>query len=778
MILRAAVVAVALITACLFDANRAAAEQLFSLRNGMILRGSVAEIATLKDGFGAASAGETHVRPIWLIDDGLRRIYIHGKGMAEGAPANVADLEQPIEIWQPTPLDGQAVSKLGSVLGLTRFNSVGRRRLTLRTSEGPKVVYQGISELNSRYARVRALKDKPSLNWDMRVATRSLDSATLKAIFAHKFDQKDLDGRLQAVRFFISAERYEDARELLEAVIKDFPGEVELKPQLAALTERQATQLLEEAETRAEAGQRRLAREMLSQFPIQAVGRLTGLKVQDAMAKLNKSRDQSAALVTQLRQQVGQLDAGRAAALAPILDEIASGLSETTLPRLSDYNRLGASDNVPLDNRISLAVTGWLLGSGDQNLVVAISLIKVRDLVAEYLGTSDPLRREEILRELSTLEGAEAQYVDRILPRLVPPLPFPEGSESEQIPGMHDVQVGDQRYVIQLPPEYDPLREYPCILALHETRAAPETQIDWWAGSNFSAKLNSRVGHASRYGFIVVAPQWARPTQRKYEYTPREHQRVLTCLRDAMRRSSIDADRIFLAGHGEGGTAAWDISLAHPDLWAGMISLSGSPAINRFVPHYEPNSRYVSMYLVMGDRDANRVGGTLINDYMTFKHDAMVVMYRGRGREYFYDETPSLFEWMRQSPQTRRESPREIETVTMRNGDQFFWWLELANLKQDVAVDPILWDAKRIRAQKVSGRILEDNQIRVSGPADRFRVMLRPQPGIDMNERVTVRFGQRGRKMAEFDGQLKVMLEDARRRADRKRPFWMEIAIP
>ena len=34
---------------------------------------------------------------------------------------------------------------------------------------------------------------------------------------------------------------------------------------------------------------------------------------------------------------------------------------------------------------------------------------------------------------------------------------------------------------------------------------------------------------------------------------------------------SIDTDRVFLTGHGIGGDAAWDIALAHPDLWAGVI---------------------------------------------------------------------------------------------------------------------------------------------------------------------------------------------------------------
>ncbi|MCG8652419.1 MAG: alpha/beta hydrolase, partial [Pirellulales bacterium] len=311
-------------------------------------------------------------------------------------------------------------------------------------------------------------------------------------------------------------------------------------------------------------------------------------------------------------------------------------------------------------------------------------------------------------------------------------------------------------------------------------RGQPEQQIAWWAGQEFVPDLKSRNGHASRHGFIVVAPVWSRSTQRAYEYTPREHQRVLVCLRDAMRRTSIDADRVFLAGHGEGGTAAWDIALSHPDLWAGMISLSGSPSVKRTVPHYEPNSRYLPLYLVMGEVDGNRADGTLIDDYMSFQHNAMVVMYRGRGREYFFDEMPRLFEWMQLPAHRRQDPPREIDTATMRRGDQFFWWLELGELKPDVAIDPILWDqAKRIRAGKVSGMIGEGNQIRVSsGPTDRFIVWLRPQPGINMNERIVIRSGRSGRKTVEFDGSLDVLLEDARTRADRKRPFWMRISVP
>ncbi len=412
------------------------AEQLFQLRNGLVLEGSKAEIASLKQGFGAAAAGEIHVRPIWLIDDGLRRIYIHGKGMSAVDPRDIPDLERNIEFWQPKPLGGKVVAGLGSILGLSSFNEFGRRILTIRGPEGtPVQVIQGMTELNSRYVKMIALNRKPALSWDMRVATSSLDSATLNKIFDRRIDKLDLNARLEVVRFYISAERFDDAKAALQQIIDDFPAEAELKAQVTALTERQATQLLDEAETRASAGQYELASGILKGFPVQAVGRITRIQVQDALQKLDASQAQAAELIERLRGHVAQLAPAQAQKLTPIVDEIADGLSADTLPRLSDYSRLGNSDSLPLDNRIALAVAGWLLGSGsgEQNLSVAIALIEIRDLVAEYLRSTDPGRRAAILDTLRNLEGAEPEYVDRMLPLLLPPMPWPEGSQSETI---------------------------------------------------------------------------------------------------------------------------------------------------------------------------------------------------------------------------------------------------------------------------------------------------------------------------------------------------------
>ena len=154
-----------------------------------------------------------------------------------------------------------------------------------------------------------------------------------------------------------------------------------------------------------------------------------------------------------------------------------------------------------------MGVAGWLLGSGsgEQNLSVTIALLRVRDLVVEYLSTDDPARREAILDELKTLEGAQPEYVDRMLPLLKPVKQWPEGAEDTSVPGMFRISISGVDYLVQLPPEYNPLRPYPCILALHESRSSPERQIDWWAGE-YREALGMRLGHAARSGFIVVAP--------------------------------------------------------------------------------------------------------------------------------------------------------------------------------------------------------------------------------------------------------------------------------
>ncbi len=772
----------------IISAATANAEQLIRLRNGLVLRGFIIEIPSLdQNPFAVGSAGEIQSRPIWMVDDGLRRVYIHKIGMVADPPVDVGDLQQTITLPQSVPLGGKEVQGLGALLAVSSFNDYGRREVWVNGPDGmPLPIFQGITEINARYAKLASLKSTPSYLWDMRLATSTLDSTTLNSIFKRCLDMNDLDARYEVVRFFIETERFADAKEVVKETVRMFPDEKRLEAQIASITERQANQLLKEAEVRSKAGQPELARKILQGFPLSEVGRLTRIQVQDLLDKDQGMRSQISDLLQSFRNQVEELDVAQKKAIAPLIEELANELSVGSLPRLSDYSRLRQAPEVAVDSRVALAICGWLLGSGsgEQNLPIAISLLKVRELVSEYLSTEDAARRATILTQLADLEGAQPEYVSRILKFISPPLDFPEGSADERVPGMYRVGgegvSDDVQYTIQLPPEYDEQQSYPCIVALAPPEANPESQIEWWSGK-YDEAMTSRLGLGSRHGFIVVAPSWVRQGQSLYEYTPREHAKVLASLRDAMRRSQIDSDRVFLCGHGEGGTAAWDIALAHPDLWAGMVSVGGEP--RKTVLHYADNAKYVPLYLLMGEKDGAPAplirSGPTMDDYMKNGYDAMVVMYRGRGREYFYEDMPNIFDWFLVPTHVRTAPPKEIETATMRSGDRFFWWLEMASIKDAVAINPILWEqAERLRAGKVSASIGADNQIRIGqGPADAFTVWLSPEIGLDMNKKISVRYHTR-QSTLDYQGDLSVMLEDARTRADRKHAFWARVSIP
>ena len=56
-----------------------------------------------------------------------------------------------------------------------------------------------------------------------------------------------------------------------------------------------------------------------------------------------------------------------------------------------------------------------------------------------------------------------------------------------------------------------------------------------------------------------------------------------------------------------GGDAAWDIGLAHPDLWAGVIPDRGRRPTST-CSHYWQNAKYVPLYFVGGELDGDKTG--------------------------------------------------------------------------------------------------------------------------------------------------------------------------
>jgi pimeloyl-ACP methyl ester carboxylesterase len=280
----------------------------------------------------------------------------------------------------------------------------------------------------------------------------------------------------------------------------------------------------------------------------------------------------------------------------------------------------------------------------------------------------------------------------------------------------------------------------------------------------------TRLGQATRHGYVVIAPAWSEDHQSAYGYSPREHHAVLASLREAVRRFSIDTDRVFLSGHSLGGDAAWDVALAHPDLWAGLVMIG--PAAGRYVTHYWPNARSLPIYAVAGELDRATVqrDATDLDRYFSKGFDATYVEYRGRGHEHFSDELLRLFDWM--GRKRRSFFPKEFEVVTMRPWDRFFWWVELEGLPPKTIVLPEQWPpAAGVRPFQIEAKAGATNTLSVRCGADRVKVWLAPEL-IDFTRPATVTVdGQRLLKGQPVPD-ARVMLEDLRLRGDRQHPFW------
>jgi len=752
------------------------------LKNGQILDGNLAQVASLMEnliGAAAVDGGpQPQIRKIYFIDDGLRRTFFSRPQVADHRPTDNSAVHEKIRISQPVAQNGSPVGRVGAIISITPFDDNGRRIFSMAGPKGPINVVQGITEITPRYSKVEALQAKQPFQWEMRMATSSIPRETLHKILDKKIDRTKLDHRLKVVRLFLQSERYKDAQDELTAVIKDFPTEKRLDSEVKALRQLHARRIVDEIKLRQKAGQHRFAHNHLQQFPPKDVAGETLAEVRQLIADYDEAQAQGKETLEKL---AAQFDAIKSSPLRDrckkIRQEIADELNINTIDRMADFNRLVDDEQLSAEEKVSLAISGWLLGSGaaGTNLAVSLSLVNVREKIREYINEPGKLKRSGILGELGSQEGASVAQAAKIIAHMKPPV---ETLEQEK-PGFFQLSVSggpqeqDVNYYVQLPPEYDPYRKYPTIVTLHGGGSNSALQLDWWSGA-VDAEGN-RQGQGSRHGYIVVAVDWTKTEQHQYDYSAREHAAVLGCLRDASRRFAVDADRVFLSGHSMGGDAAWDIALAHPDLWAGVIPIVAQS--DRYCALYSDNAEQLSWYFVGGELDGNKATKNArdLDRYLNNgKCDVMVVEFMGRGHENFFDEIQNLFDWM--GRHQRNFHPKQFEVVSARPWDNFFWWIEVQQFPQRTLIEPASWPPKRgFRPAKIKGASLANNSLSIMTGMDKLTLLLSPEV-IDFNQPIRVRInGKPVNNLEAIEPSLEVLLEDVRTRADRAHPFWAKI---
>jgi predicted esterase len=855
----------------------AAGADVITLKNGMIIEGTPEQIASMQND-PSKGRGPTDVMQILIVDNQLTRTFVTKKQLARelGKPPAIAT-ERILLPGKKIAAAGRQIYSVGQPIRIDPFDEWGNRIFVMQGPKGSVAIVQGITEITPRWTKVEAIQGINSYILDQRIATSSIPRTQLSKILYRTLDSKDPNQRLRIVRLYLQSERFKDARLELEQLIKDFPDLAELKEQVKTLHQLFAQQVLKEIELRRDAGQYRLAVAMLQQFPADGVAGETLLKVRDMLGDIERQQKEGQKVLELLDQHTAALkDDATRRELKPIVEEIRTELNINTLDRLADYLRLADDPKMSDEQKLSLAISGWLLGSGGglDNLAVSKSLFQIRDLVRQYMLTTRKPERDNILSRLTSLEGSSLDNLTKLMAHMKPPVeteglklgpadvcnpaaildlpgeeaarpaeanppaaregaakePAPgaapeEGGECAPkdkeddaallkgpatppapkavveppvnenapaqtaaagtgIPGLFELTVKSNlseepefKYWVQVPPEYDPYRHYPCLLTLNGAGTTPLKQIDWFAGS-FNSDAGARFDQATRHGYIVIAPQWTREHQREYEFSAREHAAVLLTLRDACKRFAIDTDRVFLTGHSMGGDAAWDIGLAHPDLWAGIIPIVATSS--KYIRQYAQNAEYVPMYFVNGAADLGRreANATDWTDYLRNpRADVMVVEYLGRGHESFHDEIQNLFTWT--NLHKRDFFPRKFITESLRPWDNFFWWVETAGPRAANTILPAEWGENPVPAKKphparTDAKVLATNGVMVTnGSCEKVTVWLSPEfVAFDGNLKVTIN----NKPQRKIQPSVETLLEDVRTRGDRQHPFWAKVA--
>lgn len=743
-------------------------------------------------------------RNIASIDDGLRRVFVNRARMVANVQDSVLfDQEKKIPLFQKTTDAGS--TGFGNWISYGPFNEYGHRTLTVRENDGKiSSVVQGVTLLTPRYAILQTLLGGTGndRNWEMRIPTGAIPKDILRRLLRTRItDPSRSEDFLDNIQFYEQARRFDEAIAESEFVRGLFPDLGErLKELELALRQQQARQILEEVRFRLASNQREFSLLWASLVEKDELARRINADFEKELADQQTLLADSAGLTVQvladLESQIGAAGSPEeGASLASFSAGLQQGINPDTAARLDAYRLRSVDPQFTLQQKVALAISGWILGANYaiDNYAVARSLIDVQRLVREFLGGSaDEARRQEIFAELEALEGAEPELLSRLLAQLGPAQPADltgyTGAEPVRftvtVPGTAITAFEPQVFecLAHLPPGYSTAHEYPLLLTLGFDRD-PQRMLDYWCGS-FNEKLGIRQGQAIRYGFVTVSVNWLLPGQNQYGHSAREHAVVLAAVRESLRKFSVDSDRVILHGMYSGATAAYDIGISHPDLFAGVAGVSG--AMKKYSEYYRTHQHPpLAVYSVVGEKDT-----ACINDCVSVwnawlqsntRYNLLtLVMYRGRLAEPFPEEQEPMLDWaarqLRYWP--TRSDAIDLDCAALRPFDNFFWFYEVSGIPAEHLMTVEEWkdkDQPRPVTLRIQRTANQSNLFRL-GPVQSVcdgAVLWLSEEFADFSQKVEI--DGRGRFKDFVTGSRRTMLEDVRQRGDRKHPFWAKI---
>ena len=694
---------------------------------------------------------------------------------------------------------------------ITPWDKNWERTLTLLTAGGKKVpIEQRLVLLTPEYARV----DSKRYDWVAYFKTSEMEPEVIKdLLYSHPLlklngDPKDVEKLFQVVNFFIRAQMLDMAAAELAHIEKDFPAERErVQAKRKEFQKFVVTKFVDLIELANRTGRHSWAQTKLMTVPADSEDESTLTRTRTLALKyeeMNARHTFARALLTGL---VGKLtdDTHRPffeKAVADILGELnleSADRLETFISQAQQAERDIAKNKPGVqspEELLAMAVTSWVLGNNAAEAKVqsAERLWKTRLFLLQYLETTEPERRDQLLRSFDSQGGTPIDEVAAVIKLLPPPvpfhglmspgnpwilgqLPFPEvalwnvvATAFLKMPATHVAmqaappwsKVG-VNYLVQPPPEYAPGRFYPVLIAMHETGLDATDAIRRWGE------------FAARHGYFLVAPAWERYPKQPYQFTVEEQAGAIDVLRDLRRHFWIDSDRVFLGGFAEGGNMAIDVGYSHPDLFAGVVSVGGRP--KQFSARYWRNAQYLPTYFVDGELDGDAMVAlrAQFQEMMPRGFPALFSMYKGRGQEWYSGELTSIFDWLDRKkrvfpyPELGKSGNGGSfgqEFSSMRATDNRFYWLSGTGINQRHVNDSQNWNNK-LGPATLQGKGSTKNQFNLNVHGFKHLVLWLAPNMVDFEKPLTVYVNSQ-RVMANKKAQpkLQTLLEDFFQRGD------------
>jgi hypothetical protein len=778
-----------------------------------------ADLFVFKDGFVVEGKTRREVERVWLgpesgimdipkgfffIDDGARRVIFKVSEVRQ-AEKTGAPPEEVLRAPDPYQVVHHKMFPILEVLETTPWDQKWDRRITLRSENRDVTLPQRLRLLTPYRAEVVS---RQRYTWGSTYLTREMSKKEVQGLLETAPELKEKSDmkpevkaklRFRKINFYNQLGWFDLAEQELDRLVTDMP---EFKPRVeetrTAIASRRASEEFEAIKRLNQAGQDQAVRKRLAAFPRKEAAAKVLADVQDLESQLNTVRfriKETSQMLERMRQQAkGAHSKELSQAAAYIKDNLHPenvNRLETFLAQARQFERqvkAGRKPTTSADEVLSLAVSGWLLGNGaaDMHPENAVALWRAGEMVLAYLREERAGQRERVLLAYQTKNRTVAAGLDEVL-RLIPSLPPVEPDEklSEEVQE-RSASFGRRtvKYDLHLPPEYRHTRSYPVLMVLHDSTEKPREQLERWRKA------------AAENGYILAAPEWEARAGRGYNYSEAEHLVVLDTLRDLRRRFSVDSDRVFLFGLGQGGKMAFDVGLSHPSEFAGVMPMSATPELFAF--HYWRNGQYLPFYVVHGNQGDVRTFEKLkdLFTYWTLRggtaFPSLWVDYRGRGIEWFGGEVDNIFDWMR--PKKRyfpmQELARHVGDLdtkfnTLRPWDNRFYWISVDGLSPRCIKTVDNFAKGYINPATVAGRIdSASNTIHVQAEGVRqVTIWLghdsKGVPSINFTKPVTVSLNTTIKgKPRTVTPSLATLLEDLEERGDRQQMFIAKITLP